>query len=75
VRIALVLYFCQYIYCGDEPESHVKLSWILSDFKVEHDSRGLCDGVDSSQQELYQRGQDNCDCCGYWCWCLHYHKM
>jgi hypothetical protein len=42
--------------------------------KVEHDSRGLCDGVDSSQQELYQIGQDNYDCCGYWCWCLHCHR-
>lgn len=41
------------------------------DFKVEHDSCCLCDGVDSSQQTLFKRSEDGCGGGGCWCWCVH----
>ena len=41
MRVSLVLNCSQYIYHRDELEPHAKLSWILSNFKVEHDSSGM----------------------------------
>ncbi|KAL2529830.1 UDP-galactose transporter 2-like [Forsythia ovata] len=46
---SLVLNCCQYVNHRDEFESHAKLSWILPNIKIEHDSSCLCDGMDSSQ--------------------------
>ena len=41
MRASLVLNCSQYFYHKDELEPHAKLSWILSNFKAEHDSSGM----------------------------------
>lgn len=44
---------------------------VFADIKIEHDSCGLCDGMDPSQQALLKGSENVSDGCGYWCWCLH----
>ena len=41
MRVSLVLNCSQYVYHRDELKPHAKLSWILSNFKAEHDSSGM----------------------------------
>ena len=45
--------------------------YMCIDIKTKHDSGGLCDGMDPSQQALLKGSESVSHGCGYWCWCLH----
>lgn len=45
----------------------------VSDFKVEHDPSGLCDGVDSPWEEVFKRSENGSAGGGCWCGSLYSH--